>query len=121
MHAAREKSSSGTGLPFGSLNRRAVHGIAAGLGASVISLTAMGLEAPVSSNTAALELQEVVITGSMIKRPSAETAEAVTIVKMDAFKDLGVTTVEQALALVTSNNATITTASNVEAFNGGAS
>ena len=66
-------------------------------------------------------MQEVVITGSMIKRVNAETAEAVTTVKMDALKDQGVSSVEEALALLTSNNATITTASNVATFNGGAS
>jgi len=72
---------------------------------------------PVPDNT----LQEIVVTGSMIKRADAETAEAVTIVKMDALKDMGVSSVEQALALVTSNNATVTTATNVGTYNGGAS
>jgi iron complex outermembrane recepter protein len=67
------------------------------------------------------ELQEIVVTGSMIKRINAETAEPVTIVKMDSLKDMGVTSVEQALNLITSNNATITTATNVATFNGGAS
>ncbi len=59
------------------------------------------------------EVQAVVVTGSMIKRVDAETAEAVTIIDMDALKDMGVTSVEQALTLVTANNATVTTASNV--------
>jgi iron complex outermembrane recepter protein len=121
MQTSQGRSASGTGLPFGSRNRRAVHGIAAGLGASLISVAAMGQQAPASSSIATPELQEIVVTGSMIKRVNAETAEAVTVVKMDALKDLGVTTVEQALALVTSNNATITTGSNVATFNGGAS
>jgi iron complex outermembrane receptor protein len=67
------------------------------------------------------QLEEIVVTGSMIKRVNAETAEAVTIVNMDSLKDLGVTSVEQALALITSNNATITTVSSVATFNGGAS
>jgi iron complex outermembrane receptor protein len=66
-------------------------------------------------------LQEIVVTGSMIKRADAETAEAVTVVKMDTLKDLGVTTVEQALALVTANNSTVTTAASVANLNGGAS
>ena len=74
-----------------------------------------------TADEATPELQEIVVTGSMIKRVNAETAEAVTIVKMDSLKDLGVTTVEQALNLITSNNATVTTASNVATFNGGAS
>jgi iron complex outermembrane recepter protein len=78
-------------------------------------------QAPAVSSSDTPELQEIVVTGSMIKRPNAETAEAVTVVKMDSLKDLGITSVEQALSLLTSNNATITTASNVATFNGGVS
>ena len=123
MHMSREKASSGARLLFGSPGRRAVQGIAVGVGAALISLTAMGQEAPASSssNAATPQMEEVVVTGSMIKRVNAETAEAVTSIKMDDLKDLGVSTVEQALAMVTSNNATITTASNIATFNGGAS
>lgn len=89
---------------------------------AAVASSAMAQNAPVASGASGSpELQEIVVTGSMIKRADAETAEAVTIVKMDAFKDLGVTSVEQALELITSNNATITTASNVASFNGGAS
>ena len=81
--------------------------------------TATAQTAPAVSTSP--ELQEIVVTGSMIKRVNAETAEAVTTVKMDTLKDQGVSSVEEALALLTSNNATITTASNVATFNGGAS
>src|ERR1700683_422002 len=83
--------------------------------------TATAQQAPAVSSSDTVELQEIVVTGSMIKRINAETAEAVTIVKMDSLKDLGVTSVEQALSLITSNNATVTTASNVATYNGGAS
>ena len=89
------------------------------MAAPLISLTALGQQAPISSDTP--ELQEIVVTGSMIKRVNAETSESISIVKMDTLKDMGVTTVEQALALVTSNNQTVTTGSNVTTFNGGAS
>jgi iron complex outermembrane recepter protein len=82
---------------------------------------AFSQQAPATSSSDTPELQEIVVTGSMIKRVNAETAEAVTVVKMDTLKDLGVTSVEQALSLITSNNATITTASNITTFNGGAS
>jgi iron complex outermembrane recepter protein len=53
-------------------------------------------QAPAASSSDTPELQEIVVTGSMIKRVNAETAEAVTVVKMDTLKDLGVTSVEQA-------------------------
>jgi iron complex outermembrane recepter protein len=100
------------------------HGSIIGLGAlggTLFSMCALAQQPTVAATTEAPELQEIVVTGSMIKRPNAETAEAVTIVKMDSLKDLGITSVEQALELITSNNATVTTASNVAAFNGGAS
>jgi iron complex outermembrane receptor protein len=91
------------------------------VGALLIGAPALAQQAPASSTSDTSELQEIVVTGSMIKRLNAETAEAVTVVKMDTLKDLGVTSVEQALSLITSNNATITTASNITTFNGGAS
>jgi len=74
-----------------------------------------------SAAPAAEPVQSVVVTGSMIKRVDAETAEAVTIIKAETLKDMGVTTLEAALSLVTSNNTTINAASNVGANNGGAS
>jgi iron complex outermembrane recepter protein len=89
--------------------------------ASLVCVSAMAQQAPAASSSENPELQEIVVTGSMIKRINVETAEAITVVKMDTLKDLGVISVEQALSLITSNNATITTASNVTTFNGGAS
>ncbi len=66
-------------------------------------------------------LQEVVVTGSMIKRPAAETAEAVTILKTDALKDQGIATVEQAMNTLTSSAPSVNIASNVGSFSGGGS
>jgi iron complex outermembrane recepter protein len=91
------------------------------LSTAVLAALAGAATAQTAPATSEPELQEIVVTGSMIKRINAETAEPVTIVKMDSLKDMGVTTVEQALNLITSNNATVTTASNVATFNGGAS
>ncbi|MEA3177906.1 MAG: iron complex outerrane recepter protein [Gammaproteobacteria bacterium] len=102
-----------------SLNCRVVNGIAAGLAASVISLTATGQEAPLSANAATPEMQEVVITGTMIKRVDAETAEAVTILKADALKDQGITNVEQVLNTLTSANPSVNMATAVGTFSGG--
>jgi iron complex outermembrane receptor protein len=64
-------------------------------------------------------LQEVVVTGSMIKRANAETAVPITILKADALKDQGITTVEQALDQLTNNNPTINIAQSVGTFSGG--
>jgi len=84
-----------------------------------ITGTAFGQEAPTVTNSP--ELQELVVTGSMINKPNAETAEAIAIIQMDALKDIGVTTVEQALTLLSANRSTLTTQSAVASFTGGGS
>ena len=64
-------------------------------------------------------LQTVVVTGSMIRRPNAETAEAVTVLKADALKDQGITSVEQVLNTLTSNTPSVNIVSAVGTFSGG--
>ena len=64
-------------------------------------------------------LQTVVVTGTLISRPAAETAEAITILKSDAIKDQGIVNVEQALDQLTSNVPAINMASAVGSFSGG--
>jgi iron complex outermembrane recepter protein len=66
-------------------------------------------------------LQEVVVTGSMIKRANAETAVPITILKADALKDQGITSVEAALDQLTTNNPQINIAQSVGTFSGGGS
>jgi iron complex outermembrane recepter protein len=66
-------------------------------------------------------IQEVVVTGTMIKRSSAETAEAVTIITADSLKDQGITTVEQALEQISANQQAVNTAASVTSYSGGAS
>jgi iron complex outermembrane recepter protein len=65
------------------------------------------------------QLQEVVVTGTMIKRPAAETAEAITILKSDELRDQGITNVEQALNTLTQNVPSVNIASQVGTFSGG--
>jgi iron complex outermembrane recepter protein len=76
-------------------------------------------QAPAVSSSDTPELQEIVVTGSMIKRINAETAEAITILKADALKDQGIENVEQALNTLTSSNPSINIASAVGTFSGG--
>ena len=64
-------------------------------------------------------LQTVVVTGSLIKRANAETAEAITIIKADALKDQGIVNVEQALNTLTSNTPSVNIAQSVGTFSGG--
>ena len=85
---------------------------------------AMAQTEPATTATTAApeaELQEVIVTGSMIKRPNAETAEAVTILKVDELKEQGITNVEQAIGTLTSSAPSVNIASNVGSFTGGGS
>src|SRR6185312_10042414 len=65
------------------------------------------------------ELQEVVVTGTLIRRPSAETAEAITILNADTLKNQGVTNVEQAMNTLTANTPQVNISSAVGTFSGG--
>ncbi len=90
------------------------------VGASLISFSALGQQqAATSSNTTAPELQEIVVTGSMIKRTEAESSEAITIIKADQLRELGITTVEQAMNQLTSNAPTVNIAQSTGTFSGG--
>jgi iron complex outermembrane receptor protein len=79
----------------------------------------MAQQAPAASASDTAELQEIVVTGSMIKRPAAETAEAITILKADSLKDQGVVNVEQVMNTLTSAAPTVNIAANVGSFSGG--
>jgi iron complex outermembrane recepter protein len=88
--------------------------------ASLIGASALGQQqAPASSSTDTSELQEIVVTGSLIKRVNAETAEAITILKADDLKAQGITNVEQAISTLTSANTSLNIASAVGTFSGG--
>src|ERR1700722_13624167 len=86
---------------------------------AAIGMPALAQQAPAPTDAPEPELQEIVVTGSMIKRANAETAEAITILKADALKDQGVQNVEQALSMLTSNSPAINMASAVGSFSGG--
>jgi iron complex outermembrane receptor protein len=88
---------------------------------AAVEMPAMAQQAPDSSASDATELQEIVVTGSMIKRPNSETAEAVTILKVDALKDQGIVNVEQVLNTLTSAASSVNIASSVGSFSGGGS
>jgi len=85
------------------------------------SMPATAQQAPTASASETPELEEIIVTGSMIKRPNAETAEAVTILKVDTLKDQGVVNVEQALNMLTSTTPSVNIAATVGTFSGGGS
>ncbi|HWY94706.1 MAG TPA: hypothetical protein VNX69_05930, partial [Steroidobacteraceae bacterium] len=85
-----------------------------------MSAVAMGQTAATATAPAPdSDLQEIIVTGSMIKRANAETAEAITILKSDSLKELGIENVEQALSQLTSSNSSLNVASSVGTFSGG--
>lgn len=83
-------------------------------------LSAQAQEQAATTNSAPV-LQEVVVTGTMIERTNAETAVPITILRADALKNQGITTAEQALYQLTTNNPTVNIAQSVGTFSGGAS
>ena len=101
------------------LIRHSVHvAVLAALAAA--SAAAQAQQAPASSGE---QIQEVIVTGSLIKRTDAETAEAVTIIKADDLKTQGITTTEQLVAQIMSNQTAtaVTTANSVTTWTGGGS
>jgi iron complex outermembrane receptor protein len=90
--------------------------------AGILSAAAQAQQAPTATADATVpEMQEVIVTGTMIKRVNAETAEAISIVKTDALKDQGVQNIEQALNTLTSSTPSVNMASAVGTFSGGGS
>jgi iron complex outermembrane receptor protein len=81
--------------------------------------TAMAQTAPQPPKTTDADLQEVVVTGSLIKQSAAEAAASVTVLKADSFKAQGVQNVEQALNMLTGNAPTVNISSAVGSFSGG--
>src|SRR5580698_154923 len=84
-----------------------------------VAMPAIAQQAPAPTDAPEPELQEIVVTGSMIKRTNAETAEAITILKSDDLKAQGIENVEQALNTLTSANPSVNIASAVGTFSGG--
>jgi iron complex outermembrane recepter protein len=64
-------------------------------------------------------LGPVTVTGSMIKRADAETAEAVTVLKADTLRAEGITSLEQVIGVLTSATPSVNIATSVGTFSGG--
>jgi iron complex outermembrane receptor protein len=74
---------------------------------------------PASGTLAPPVLETVVVTGTLIARPQAETAEAISVISATTLQDEGIVNVEQALDTLTANNPTINVSSSVGSFSGG--
>ena len=90
------------------------------LAGALFSLSALAQTAA-PTGTASEAPQRVEVTGSMLSRTNAETAEAITIVSASSLKSMGITTVEQALQHISANQTNQVTATSVGSFDGGAS
>ncbi len=88
-------------------------------GASGVAAVQAQEQAKVADSSKTPPLEEVIVTGTMIKRPAAETAEAITVLKADALKEQGITSVEQALNTLTSNTPSLNVAQSIGTFSGG--
>ena len=73
---------------------------AAGLGAALTSAVAMGQTAVTAP---APELQEIIVTGSLIKRTDIETPSPVQVLTADAIKEMGYTNISQVLSNLSAN------------------
>src|SRR5579859_1338672 len=76
-------------------------GVAAGsLASALISAVAMGQTA---ATAPAPELQEIIVTGSLIKRTDIETPSPVQVINAEELKQSGYTTIAQVLSNITAN------------------
>ena len=116
MQISRGKNSSGGPLPLNRPLPRWV--IAAGLGASLISLAAVGQQQSGSTSTGP-ELQEIVVTGSLIKRTDTETPSPVQVISAADLQNSGYTTVSDVLRNLSANGAGTLSQSFNQAFAGG--
>lgn len=112
--------SPGAGLPPTTALHRVIRCIAAAsaFSATMVGLPAQAQQAPASASSAP-ELQEIVVTGSMIKRTDVETPSPVQVITADDLLKSGYTTVSDVLRNLTANGAGTLSQSFNQAFAGG--
>ena len=91
----------GTDSSASALRRRTGWGTAGGIAAAFASFAAMGQQAP--SSAAGGDLQEIVVTGSLIKRTDIETPAPVQILTSENIRDMGYTNISQVLSNLAAN------------------
>ena len=97
-------------------NRRSLAALLIGTTAFVVPAMAYA-----QASTPSTAVQEVVVTGTQIKRFSTETVSPVQIISANAMKLSGYTSITDILQNVTANGAGALSSNNSEAFAGGAS
>jgi iron complex outermembrane receptor protein len=118
MQRSSERNCSGAGVSWGRSSRLRWRIAAAGLGAALMSAVAMGQTA---ATAPAPELQEIIVTGSLIKRTDIETPSPVQILSGDQIQQMGYTNISQVLANLSANGQGTLSQSFGQAFASGAS
>ena len=114
MHTPRGKSSSGTELPLSSLICRSVLSVAAGLGASLISLGAIAADTTLPAPSA--ELTEIVVTGSSIAQKLDSSSLPVVLLSSEEIAKTGFTSTADLLQSLPGMQSFVTASASV---NGG--
>jgi len=117
MGTFRGESSSGTELPSRSLGRRSVGGIAAVLGASLVSLAATA--ADTATPAPAPELVEIVVTGSSIAQRLDSSSLPVTLLTADEIAKTGYTSATDLLQNLPGMQGFVPASSSVNGGGGG--
>lgn len=112
------KHASWDGRSVSSAVRRALV-ISAGAMMAATSLSALAADADTTES--GTELQEVTVTGSLIRRTDSETASPVQVIDSAQLVNSGYDSLASVLANITANGAGTLSANNSEAFAGGAS
>src|ERR1700674_542429 len=100
MHKSTGRHPGGTGLSSEKSARLRGGIAAAGFAAALMSAVAMG-QTPATAS--APELQEIIVTGSLIKRTDIETPSPVQILSGAEIQQMGYTNISQVLSNLSAN------------------
>ncbi len=122
MHKSPAEDSSGYQLPSNLIVRRVLRGIvaASAAAAALLSLPVGAQQAP-SKSSSDTELQEIVVTGSLIKRTDLETPSPVQVISATDLLNSGYTNVSDVLRNLAANGQGTLNQGFTEAFAAGAS
>ena len=81
--------------------RRTLLAAAIAAGAAMPTTVALAQEAPKGSDQ---PLEEVVVTGSILRRTDAETPSPVTVLSAETLEERGINTVSEAIQRLSANN-----------------
>ena len=119
MNTSWGKSSSRIGLRLSCIIRPSVRGIAAGLGASLISLAAMAADTDTTAPAPTPELVEIIVTGSSIAQKLDSSSLPVTLLSSEEIAKTGFTSTTDLLQNLPGMQSFVTASSSVNGGGGG--